>query len=210
MVAPDKKGSSTDASELQTPQVEEPTPTETCANASTSTSTGETYVSTFVKDPTVEKEIIRLGRCYDDPPIVFGWNDVGLEEFHNKAVAYALQPGAVLPPPQINGGVNLVEARRNCATSIQQLKVWILEYLRAQQSNNPPVIVGETACLACSQNQFGHAIAHVATLLHEPWFVAVLALGQPLAQPLGSLWHPRPRVVSGLLDQLHIPGVLWA
>jgi hypothetical protein len=182
MVAPDKKGSSTDASELQTPQeVEEDEPTETCAS------------------------------------IVFGWNDVGLEEFHNKAVAYALQPEAVLlpPPPQINGGVNLVGAG-NCA-SIQQLKVWILEYLRAAQqqistnNNPPPVIVGETACLACSQNQAMHVAVHVTELQYKPWFAAVLAHdGQPLAQPLGSLWHPRPRDISGMLDPLHVPGVLWA
>ena len=158
----------------------------------------------------MEKEIIRLGRNEDDPPIVFGWNDDGLEEFHNKAVAYALQSGAVLPPTQVNGGVNLVGAG-NCA-SIQQLKVWILEYLRAQQQNKnpPPAIIGETVGLECSLIQAMHVAVHVTEMQYQPWFAAVLAHGQPSTEPLASLWQTRPCDTNGMMDQIHVPGVLWA
>ena len=64
----------------------------TCTNATTTCT--DTFVSTlFVKDPIVEKEIIRLGRSEEDPPIIIGWNAKGLEEFNSLRPAPVLLNG---------------------------------------------------------------------------------------------------------------------
>ena len=61
-------------------------------------------VSTFIDDQKVVDKIIKLARNGDDPPIVFGWDNRGLEEFWGKAAGYAATVGPAAPPMQINGG----------------------------------------------------------------------------------------------------------
>merc|ERR1712032_696446 len=115
--------------------------------------------------------------------------------------------GAQAPPPLINGGVQLAGAfsGANC----RNLKIWILNFIRSQIPV-PPDVIGETAGLACSQNQLARVVVSVVSMVHEPWFTAVLAQGPPLPYPVGSIWHPRPRSSTGLCDQIPVPGDLWA
>ena len=163
-------------------------------------------LSDIVQDTNMQKHILRLAENEDDPPVVFHWNYDGLSKFWNKAVAYGAAGGAVPPPPQINGGNQLVGA----PTSVQldQLKVWILDFLR-NQINPPPAIQGADVALACTQNQFGIAGVQLGLMMLNPWFVAVLAHGPPLTTTFGGVYHPRARVASGLLDHLPVGTPLW-
>ena len=81
-------------------------------------------------------------------------------------------------------------------------KIWILLFLQGRVSP-PPAL--ETACLACSQNEFAHLAVHLALMANDPWFSAVLAHGAALTHPFGSIWIPHPRVASGLCDQITCP-----
>jgi hypothetical protein len=92
---------------------------------------------------------------------------------------------------------------------MRNLKIAIQQFIRAQV-NPSPSIVGGTASLACTQNQALQITLHLGLMVHVPWFAAVLGHGPALTSPLGSLWHPRPRVASGLCDQIHFPTILWA
>lgn len=168
-------------------------------------------VSTLVGD---DKElidhIIKLARSEDDPPIVFGWDMRGLEEFWDKAVAYGATAAPVAPPDQINAGVQLVGPATGAG--IRDLQVGILTFLRAQLDPtmlHTPTVFGETSGLACTINQFANVNIQLALLQFSPWVAAVLAHGGALTHPLGSVWHPRPRVASGICNQIIGLAPLW-
>jgi hypothetical protein len=164
-------------------------------------------VSHLVGDKAVVGQIIELAKNEDDPPLIIGWNDTGLEEFWIKASRYGALPEAILPPNMINGGNHLVGP--STGTGLRDLKVWILRFLQAQ-INPPPAIVGETACLACTQNQFAHVAMYLVSMSSHPWFVGVLGHGAMSQQPLGSVWHPRAdSSIGGECEQIHCPTVLW-
>jgi hypothetical protein len=78
----------------------------------------EVYVSTLVGDNKIVDQVIELAKSEDDPPIIFGWDDQGLHEFWDKAVAYGAL-GAIPPPNQINGEPILWDrpTEQPCATS---------------------------------------------------------------------------------------------
>ena len=84
---------------------------------------------------------------------------------------------------------------------IQNLKTWILNFVRLQ-TNPPPAVFGVTAGLACSQNQFGLMCIRLALMKDHPWFAAVIGHGAPLTEPLASLWLPRARVANGQCDPI--------
>jgi hypothetical protein len=168
---------------------------------------GTMTVSGLVGDDKEEltAHIIQLAKNEDDPPIIFGWNDAGLEAFWNKATLYGATQEAINPPIQINRG-NHVVGQCN-GTNLQQLKVDIINYLRSKV-NPPPTIVGGTACLACTQNQMCHVCIELMGMNYNPWIVAVLGHGPPLTQTLASIWHPRPNNRKGECLRLTIP-TLW-
>ena len=169
-----------------------------------------TTVSTLVGGDNKElvAYIITLAKSEDDPPIVFGWDMRGLEEFWNKAVAYGASAAPVTNPPnEINNGIHL--AGPATGANIRDLQIWILNFFRAQLHPNAPSVFGGTAGLACSLNQFGLVIGRLSLFKDEPWVAAVLAHGGALANPLGTLWHPRPRVTSGICDQITGAAPLW-
>lgn len=151
----------------------------------------------FVSDEELQQTIIELGKSEDDPPIVFGWNGANLEALWNKAVAYGGTLNAIHPP--INGGQHLVG--NSTAATLDQLKIWLLEYVR-DQVNPPPPIIGHTVGLACTQAQFGQIQARLVLLFFNPWFQAVLSHGAPLPGPLSTLWFPRPRSTRGELTEI--------
>lgn len=173
--------------------------------------TNNVKVSTLVGDDNeLVDHIIKLARSEDDPPIVFGWDMRGLEEFWHNAVAYGATAAAVAPPNQINGGVQLVGPATGAG--IRDLQVGIFNFLRAQLDPtmiNVPAVFGETAGIACSINQFANVNVQLALLQHNPWVAAVLVHGGALAHPLGTIWHPRPRVASGICDQIIGLAPLW-
>lgn len=70
-----------------------------------------------------------LAKDEDDPPMIFGWNDLGLEEFWNKAVAYGQGNGAILPPAEFNTG-NHVDGILTSALR-RSIKSWFLGVVMA-------------------------------------------------------------------------------
>lgn len=69
--------------------------------------------------------------------------------------------GAVVPPPGVNGGAQLLGPATG--QNLDHLKVYTLDYVR-NQIVPPPDIVGETTCLACSENQFVRVGVHLVGL----------------------------------------------
>jgi hypothetical protein len=166
------------------------------------------YVSTLVGDKKIVKQIIKLAKNgEEDPPIIFAWNDDGVQEFVNKAVGYGATGGLIMPPNQSNGGAHLVGQAAGAA--LRAFKTELLEFVRAQVIP-APAVVGDTACLACTNLQFGQVTMHLGLMVHHPWLNAVLGHGAPLTYPLASLWLPRPNVTTGVCDQILCPTMLWA
>ena len=168
-----------------------------------STGDNKVYLSTLIDDEKVVRHVLSLAKNEDDPPLVFGWNDAGLQEFCGKAAAYGATLGALLPPNSINGGVAIPAHGWMTAVGqdLDNLKIWILDFLRLQ-TDPPPAVFGVTAGLACSQNQFAVLCVRLAQMTDHPWFAAVIGHGAPITQPLVSIWLPRARVASGQCDQI--------
>ena len=174
-----------------------------------STGDKKIYLSTLIDDEKVVEHVLMLAKNEDDPPLVFGWNDAGLQEFWGKAAAYGATMGALLPPNSINGGVAIPAhgAMATVGQDLDNLKIWILDFVRLQE-NPPPAVFGVTAGLACSQQQFFLMGVRLAQMIHHPWFAAVIGHGAQITQPLVSIWLPRPRVASGLCDPIPVGSAL--
>jgi alkylated DNA nucleotide flippase Atl1 len=155
-----------------------------------------------------ENRVIACSKSPDDPPILLGWNLDPCEEFLNKAIAYGIAGGLILPPPQIFFGAHPVGPVT--MADIQQLQIQILTYLT---STNPgATIIGGVAGsvgLACSARQFGIACGQLGRLEFHPWFRAVISHGAPLTGTLATIYMPRPQNASGLCDSIPFNCTLW-
>lgn len=114
--------------------------------------------------------------------------------------------GALLPPAQINTGLQLPVAPVN----VDDLKMRILEFIRAQDNPNPP-IEGVDAALACTAAQGFIVSGRLHVMQYDPRFAAVLASGAggPLTHKLGFFYIPRPRSAAGRLDKVSFATHLW-
>jgi hypothetical protein len=157
-----------------------------------------------------EEKVIALSDSPDDPPLLPGWNLQPCEEFFNKAVAYGAGGGAVLPPAQIFGGAHPVGSVT--VAGIQELQLDILAYLVATNQGASLIDGGPNSGpvgLACTGRQFGIACGQLRGLEYDPWFCAVLNHGAPLTGRLATIYMPRPRVASGLCDNIPFNCTLW-
>ncbi len=158
----------------------------------------------------MEKEVMKHCKKEDDPPVLFEWNGLSLEQFLTKAVAYGVGGGVHRPPPQIFGGIHPVGPPTS--ESIRQLQLGLLVYL-SFQSQHPPLIgsgAGRAVGLACTGLQFAAACVQLGLMNSHPWFQSVLANGDPLTESLATAFMPRPNVKSGLCDQIPIGAGIWS
>ena len=158
-----------------------------------------------------EEKVIACSKSPDDPPLLPGWNLQPCEEFFKKAAAYGAAGGAVLPPAQIFDGAHPVGPVT--AAGIQQLQLEILDYLVSTNRGASLILGGGPNAgpvgLACTGRQFGIACGQLGRLELDPWFRAVLNQGAPLTGRLASIFMPRPRVASGLCDNIPFNCILW-
>lgn len=159
-------------------------------------------------DSELTRHVFALARSYDDPPVLFDWDHEALTRFWNSAVAYAATAASPIVIP-INGGVALPPV-----VDVEHLKREILSFVRVGAGNpvQPPYpeIIGTTLGLACTSTQCQVCAGILAGLELHPWFAAVLA--HPAAHGVGqlaSIWTPRPRVATGICNQVPLFCELW-
>jgi hypothetical protein len=135
-------------------------------------SNGDSMHITKVKD---------LAKSEDDPPLIFGWENVdAFVHSLNLEAPANLVPPFQLPAPPINPG---------------DFKLALLNSLR-DQNDRRTIPVG-TSVIPCSQSQFGRTVGKAASLRFNPWFQAIAA--RRGTTPIAKIYVPRPR--SNTVDE---------
>lgn len=114
-------------------------------------------------------------------------------EFWDKALAHGT--GGRIPA---HGNGRMVLDGAFSSTNLLNLKVWILKHVQSQAASPPAAIAGETACLACDQNQFAEISSFLSLLKDHPWIATVAvhpggANPVPMTGQLSSLLAPNTR-----------------
>ena len=135
----------------------------------------------------------------DDPPVIFGWKNVGLlVQAIQAAEAQAAAPGGLpLPPCPL--------ALPAAGVNSENFKEAVLEYARIPGA---PARL-DTACLPCTQEQYGKVIARLTRLDLEPWIQRIIDVRVPNSPPIAHVYVPRPRTIT--LDRAteQFPNSLW-
>ena len=126
-----------------------------------------------------------------------------MRQFLTKAIAHG-----VAPPAAINNGA--IFAAPVTDQMIDAFKEHLLGYLCAMQAANPPVRLAATLGVSCNTNQSCRLCADMGTMQFvDPWFVGVLAQPPALATPLATVHHPRPRSITGEVQDITFHGPMW-
>lgn len=125
-------------------------------------------------------EVEKLAKSEDDPPLIFGWENV--DAFVNSLN----QEPPVDAPPFVLPALPI---------STEQFKLTLLNEVRDRndQSTTP---VG-TSVIPCTQSQYGRAVGVASALRFEPWFQTIAA--RPGTTPIARIYVPRPR--SNTVDE---------
>ena len=138
-------------------------------------------------------EVKKLAKSEDDPPLIFGWENV--ETFVNSLNQ---QPPVDLPPFNLPA----------LPISTRQFKLTLLNFIR-DRNDQRTTPVG-TSVIPCTQSQCCRAASAAGTLRYNPWFQAIAA--RPGTTPLARIYVPRPR--SNTVDEAiepwpHPAAQLW-
>ena len=125
-------------------------------------------------------EVRKLAKSEDDPPLIFGWENVDAFVNSLNQEAPADLPPFNLPAPPIN---------------TEQFKLALLNNIR-DRNDKRTVPVG-TSVIPCTQGQVGRAVGNAASLRFEPWFQAIAA--RPGTTPIARIYVLRPR--SNTVDE---------
>jgi hypothetical protein len=128
-----------------------------------------------------------LAKSDDDPPLIFGWENVDafVSSLNQEAPANFPAP-FLLPDLPINSG---------------QFKLALLTNLRDQ--NDPRSRPVGTSVIPCTQSQCSRAVGKAADLRFNPWFQAIAA--RPGTTPIAKIYIPRPR--SNTVDEAIDPSL---
>jgi hypothetical protein len=129
-------------------------------------------------------EVRKLAKSEDDPPLIFGWENVDAFVNSLNQEAPADLPPFDLPAPPIN---------------TEQFKLALLNNIR-DRNDKRTVPVG-TSVIPCTQGQVGRVVGNAASLRFEPWFQAIAA--RPGTTPIARIYVPRPR--SSTVDEAIAP-----
>jgi hypothetical protein len=140
-------------------------------------------------------KVMELAKSKDDPPIIFGWENVGafVDSLNQEAPANLTSP-LQLPTLPVTSS---------------QFKSALLDCIRdtSCKSTTP---VG-TSVIPCTQCQLGRFAGRASSLRFDPWFQAIAA--RPGTTPIAKIYvHTRPcsNTVEELLDPCLPPGApLW-
>jgi hypothetical protein len=127
----------------------------------------------------------KLAKSEDDPPLIFGWDNVdAFVDSLNQEAPSELPPPFDLPPLPINSG---------------QFKLALLNSIR-DRTDFRTVPVGTTV-IPCTQKQVCVTGTDAACLRFDPWFQAIAA--RPGTTPIAKIYIPRPR--SNTVDEAVAP-----
>ena len=150
------------------------------------------------KEPGLYPQIMKLAKFVeDDPPIIFGWENV--EQFvaaintarHADPAPPALPPGLVLPVNNVN---------------VLDFKRALLQYARVPNAAQP---IGTTA-LPCTQAQFGTCIAILSLLSVDPWILHIIEHGGGVnILPVAFMYIPRARSNTLEVFMPQVVNSLW-
>ena len=119
----------------------------------------------------------------DDPPVIFGWENV-------CGFVQAIQAA---------------QAQAATGVTVQNFKEAVLEYVRVEGAGARL----ETACLPCTQGEFGIVTFMLRNLDFEPWIQRVIAVGVPNSLPIACVYVPHPRSDSLERATPQFPNSLW-
>jgi hypothetical protein len=137
----------------------------------------------------------------DDPPIIFGWENV--EGFVNAIIAAQ----HTIPPPPPPPFALPAFAGNPTNINVRNFKLALMNYARVPRAPAP----FETSVLPCSLVQYSHSHAALTELNIHPWTQRIKAHGGPNILPLAVLSIPRPRSSIGAMDYAMParPNSLW-
>lgn len=134
----------------------------------------------------------------DDPPVIFGWQNVeAFVQAIQAAQAQASAPGGLPLPPDPLG--------LPATVNVQNFKEAVLEYGRVPGA--PPRL--GTTCLPCSQEQYGGVVHLLGRLDFDPWIQRIITVGVPNSLPIARVYVPRPRSNTLGIAMLQFPNGLW-
>lgn len=132
------------------------------------------------KEQNLYSAIFELAKtAEDDPPVIFGWENV---ELFVAAIntAQAANPA----PPPLPLGLNLP-----ANLDVQGLKLAILRYARIPNSAPP---LGTTA-LPCTLAQYGYCVGRLYRLDADPWTAHIKGYCGANTLPVATVYFPKAR-----------------
>jgi hypothetical protein len=146
----------------------------------------------------LQKKILKLARREDDPPVIFGWQNVeAFVRAIQTARAQAAAPGGVPLPADPLG--------LPAAFTVQDFKEALLDHATV------PGAAGrlDTTCLPCSSGQSLQVAFTISGLDFDPWIRRIVAVGMPNILPIAFVYVPRPRTHTLERATVPTPGSLW-